>query len=277
MQQQRPKTEAGTSGYKDRRRMTLALVLLLMALVVVVVKNSEIWFGSDDASAADDTTTWVPSHAGQSARGVVANSASTNGAGSNAASNAAKTKSHVAVKGTTQPAVEGATVVAATRTVLPPLGIEVVAGEAHRSVHAVSNTVKVEMLPNSSVAATSEWGSATNAADRTRLTSASVQASSQPVGAYPLLAQQMKVQGSVLLQVLIAADGAIRDLRVLSGPAILASAARDAVSQWRFKPYLQNGHAVDTSANITVNFTIKVLDKATRDQLSPVTIATSGE
>jgi TonB family protein len=268
MQQQRPTTEAGASGYRDRRRMTLALVLLLMALVVVVVKNSEIWFGSDDASAADDTTTWVPSHGGQAAPGVATNVATPN---------ASKTKSHVAVKGATQPAIEGATVVAATRTVLPPLGIEVVAGEAHRSVHAVSNTVKIEMLPNSSVAATSEWGSATNAADRTRLASASAQASSQPAGAYPLLAQQMKVQGSVLLQVLIAADGAIRDLRVLSGPAILASAARDAVSQWRFKPYLQNGHPVDTSANITVNFTIKVLDKATRDQLSPVTIATSGE
>jgi outer membrane biosynthesis protein TonB len=28
------------------------------------------------------------------------------------------------------------------------------------------------------------------------------------------------------------------------------------VRQWRFKPYLQNGQAVETQARITVNFTI---------------------
>jgi protein TonB len=43
---------------------------------------------------------------------------------------------------------------------------------------------------------------------------------------------------------------------VLSGPAILAPAAREAVRQWRFKPYLQNGRAVETQAEITVNFLI---------------------
>jgi hypothetical protein len=47
---------------------------------------------------------------------------------------------------------------------------------------------------------------------------------------------------------------------VLSGPAILASAAQQAVREWRFKPVLQNGSAVETKARITVNFTIKVAD-----------------
>lgn len=66
----------------------------------------------------------------------------------------------------------------------------------------------------------------------------------------------MKVQGSVVIQALIGADGDIQDLRVLSGPSILASAAQEAVRQWRFKPYLQNGQPVETQAKITVNFTI---------------------
>jgi periplasmic protein TonB len=43
---------------------------------------------------------------------------------------------------------------------------------------------------------------------------------------------------------------------VQSGPGILASAAQEAVKQWRFKPYLQNGQPVETQCNITVNFTI---------------------
>jgi outer membrane biosynthesis protein TonB len=37
-------------------------------------------------------------------------------------------------------------------------------------------------------------------------------------------------------------------------------AAQQAVRQWRFKPYLQNGQPVETKARITVNFSIKVSD-----------------
>lgn len=93
---------------------------------------------------------------------------------------------------------------------------------------------------------------------------------------YPLLGRQMKVQGSVLLQAFIGADGVIRDLRVLSGPAILASAAREAARRWQFKPYLQNGKPVDTQATIAVNFTIKVLENGARDQMDTVVALSRG-
>ncbi len=70
----------------------------------------------------------------------------------------------------------------------------------------------------------------------------------------------MNVQGSVVLQAVIGTDGVIQNLHVLSGPAILASAAQQAVREWRFKPIVQNGQPVETKAKITVNFTIKVAD-----------------
>ena len=73
---------------------------------------------------------------------------------------------------------------------------------------------------------------------------------------YPLLARQMKVQGSVILQALIGKDGIIQNLRVVSGPHILASAAQDAVRQWHFKPHFEGSEPVETQAKITVNFTI---------------------
>jgi TonB family protein len=87
----------------------------------------------------------------------------------------------------------------------------------------------------------------------------------------------MKVQGSVLLQALVGADGVIQELRVISGPAILSEAARQAASQWHFKPYYENGKAVETQARITVNFVIKVWDDSALDQQnarkkSPLTI-----
>jgi periplasmic protein TonB len=73
---------------------------------------------------------------------------------------------------------------------------------------------------------------------------------------YPLLARQMKVQGSVILNAVIGRDGLIQDLHVVSGPPILAHAAQEAVRQWRFKPHLVGSEPVETQAKISVNFTI---------------------
>jgi protein TonB len=85
---------------------------------------------------------------------------------------------------------------------------------------------------------------------------------------YPLLAQHMNVQGSVVLQAMIGADGMIQDLHLVSGPAILAAAAQQAVREWRFKPIVRNGQAVETKADIVVNFTIKVADNSDKTTLA---------
>ena len=98
---------------------------------------------------------------------------------------------------------------------------------------------------------------ATNAGERVRLSPDTAQMVERPVEPnYPMLAKQMKVQGSVVLQALIGREGAIQDLRVISGPVILSTAAMDAVRQWRFRPYFEAGQPVETEARITVNFTI---------------------
>jgi len=108
---------------------------------------------------------------------------------------------------------------------------------------------------------TTSSGSATSvqvsAADHVQLSPQTAQSVSVSVPPdYPLLARQMKVQGAVKLQALISRDGTIQELQILSGPSILATAAREAVKQWHFKPYIQNGQPVETQARITVNFTI---------------------
>jgi len=81
----------------------------------------------------------------------------------------------------------------------------------------------------------------------------------------------MAVQGSVLMQALIGVDGLVQDLRVISGPAILVPAARQAVRNWRFKPFLQNGKPVETQARVTVNFAINVSNTEARYNVSSVT------
>jgi len=59
---------------------------------------------------------------------------------------------------------------------------------------------------------------------------------------------------TVLLNATIGRDGRVRSARVIDGDRQLAKAARDAVLQWRYKPYLVNGQPADVETQITVNF-----------------------
>jgi TonB family protein len=155
---------------------------------------------------------------------------------------------------------EEATAVTAKRTVLPPLDVEVVAGGKHSTVHPESKATQREIATPAAKSAP-QIEAATNAAQHEALAAAN-----QP--SYPPLAQHMDVRGSVVLQALIGADGAIENLRVTSGPAILAAAAQQAVREWHFKPILQNGQAVESKATITVNFSIKVADNSAKTTIA---------
>jgi protein TonB len=71
---------------------------------------------------------------------------------------------------------------------------------------------------------------------------------------YPRMAVLASLQGEVRLHAIIARDGTIQSLSVTSGQPILAQAALEAVRQWRYRPYLLNGKAVEVETFITVNF-----------------------
>jgi protein TonB len=72
--------------------------------------------------------------------------------------------------------------------------------------------------------------------------------------AYPPLARAARIQGPVVLQAVISKSGTIEKLQVLNGHPMLVRAAIDAVQQWRYRPYLLNGEAVEVETQITVNF-----------------------
>ena len=74
----------------------------------------------------------------------------------------------------------------------------------------------------------------------------------QPV--YPPMARNVRVQGSVVLAAVIGKDGTIENLRLMSGHPMLVPAAIAAVSQWRYRPYILNGEAIEVETQITVNF-----------------------
>lgn len=74
----------------------------------------------------------------------------------------------------------------------------------------------------------------------------------QPV--YPAAARQGRIEGVVRLHVIIAKDGTITQMEVVSGHPLLQQAALDAVRQWVYQPTLVNGKPVEVDTTIDVIF-----------------------
>jgi TonB family protein len=243
--QSRP--QDGPDAEVQRKRMLIALGILLVALAAVVLKDWDFWFPPtgevEEAAVRTKHKTMPPAQA---------------------STPAAPAREHRTVKSpdpTPARAASNDAPMSATteRAALPPLEVEVVAGNQHISIPAKSNAIHLDVdsgttPPPATAPAANATVNAGNRVQLSPLTTQNVTVSVPPD--YPLLARQMKVQGAVSLQALISREGSIQELQILSGPAILAVAAREAVKQWHFKPYLQNGQPVETEARITVNFTI---------------------
>lgn len=252
----KPDAMVGPSSDPNRlKKLFAAMVILFATLMVVLVRDTQLWFTSDPPEVAD---TWAGPQASSSTSSPSTSSPSSAQPSTSPtqAAEAPKATKHVGAKHVQDKPIEPPAVVATDRTPLPPLNIEVVTGN-RMNHHAAP-------APAIITSAVSTPAKVTNVSQREVTSPSAVPQSDQTIVAeLPVLARQMKVQGSVLLQALIATDGGIRDLRVISGPAILAVAARQAVLQYRFKPYMQNGQPVETSARVTVNFAIRVVGDQT--------------
>jgi protein TonB len=73
---------------------------------------------------------------------------------------------------------------------------------------------------------------------------------------YPTLPRQTRRQGRVELSALIATDGTIQSLHVVSGDPMFYESALAAVRQWVYKPTSLNGQPVQIETNITVIYTL---------------------
>ena len=71
---------------------------------------------------------------------------------------------------------------------------------------------------------------------------------------YPEGARKAKIKGAVALNVAIGTDGNVIDVRPISAPHELTSAAVDAVKWWRFKPYVINGEPIAVKTTLAVDF-----------------------
>lgn len=74
---------------------------------------------------------------------------------------------------------------------------------------------------------------------------------------YPPLARTARVEGTVILEAVLDAEGTVREARVLRSVPLLDAAALDAVRQWRFTPTRLNGIPVPVVMTVTVMFSLR--------------------
>ncbi|HYL65040.1 MAG TPA: energy transducer TonB [Candidatus Methylomirabilis sp.] len=73
---------------------------------------------------------------------------------------------------------------------------------------------------------------------------------------YPPLARQVRIAGQVELRAIIATDGSIQSLQVVSGHPLLVQSALDAVRQWRYRPTVLDGQPVEVDTYMTVIYNL---------------------
>jgi TonB family protein len=75
--------------------------------------------------------------------------------------------------------------------------------------------------------------------------------------AYPEAARANGIQGTVKLRIVLAKDGGVRHMELVSGDSQFVQAAIDAVKPWRYKPTLLNGQQAEVDTEVNVVFSLR--------------------
>ena len=73
---------------------------------------------------------------------------------------------------------------------------------------------------------------------------------------YPQTARSMRQTGVVRVEVVVDEEGKVTEVQKLTGPALLQTAAKDAVRKWKFKPFLRDGQPVKATGFLSFNFNL---------------------
>ena len=81
-------------------------------------------------------------------------------------------------------------------------------------------------------------------------------ATKQTAPIYPPAARNMRSTGVVKVEVTINETGDVSEVQKTSGPALLQTAAKDAVRKWKFKPFTRDGQPVKATGFVNFNFSL---------------------
>ncbi len=71
---------------------------------------------------------------------------------------------------------------------------------------------------------------------------------------YPAIAKQLKIEGAVELEALVAESGVVEKVNIVSGNPVLTRPASDAVKKWKFAPFTSEGKAVKALVPVSMSF-----------------------
>ena len=73
---------------------------------------------------------------------------------------------------------------------------------------------------------------------------------------YPAEAKRAHVEGVVILEATVTAEGTVDKVKIISGPPMLAEAAVEALTHWKYEPTYLNGQAVPVILTARINFSL---------------------
>lgn len=73
---------------------------------------------------------------------------------------------------------------------------------------------------------------------------------------YPSAARNIRMTGTVRIDVLVDEDGKVVEVQNTNGPSMLQRAALDAIRKWQFKPFIRDGQPVKAAGFVSFNFSL---------------------
>jgi TonB family protein len=71
---------------------------------------------------------------------------------------------------------------------------------------------------------------------------------------YPMIARQLRIEGEVSLEAVVAENGTVEKVNIVSGNPVLTKPAADALKRWKFKPFTADGKPVKVLAPVSMAF-----------------------
>jgi TonB family protein len=75
---------------------------------------------------------------------------------------------------------------------------------------------------------------------------------------YPPIAKVARIQGTVKVEAVITENGIVSNLKVISGHPMLVTSALDALKQWKYRPFVVQGHTVSVSTVVEIPFSLGI-------------------
>jgi periplasmic protein TonB len=71
---------------------------------------------------------------------------------------------------------------------------------------------------------------------------------------YPAIAKQLKIEGAVELEAIVAENGTVEKVTIVSGNPVLTRPAVEAVKKWKYAPFTSEGKTVKAAVPVSLSF-----------------------